>query len=220
MAGLEGEFCAADFDCIEGLVCERSVCLALEEGPSRPGVFFVGIQFTSYTGAGEEQLRELGVFISELSQARYPYFAGHAMSENQLNFGMADRAVDPVMLDTANTITSLTLQQSMQGYRTDEDVIILPIDFTNDDVSLDIDIPLVNAVVQFDLNAQLVDGSANGLLYGDLRAVDAENLIITAGSDTFTLFELLREEMMTVDTDFDGVSDAWSLSWAVRAERL
>ena len=74
LGGLEGEFCAADFDCIDGLVCERSVCLALEEGPDRPGLFFVGIKLMTYTGWGEEQLRELGVFIAELSQARYPYF--------------------------------------------------------------------------------------------------------------------------------------------------
>lgn len=220
LGGLEGEFCAADFDCIEGLVCERSVCLALEEGPDRPGLFFVGIKLMTYTGWGEEQLRELGVFISELSQARFPYFAGHAISATQLNFGMADRSLDPVMLDVENTITSLTLQQSAQGYMTDEDLIILPVVFSNDDVALDIDLPLVNAFLQFDLSIQLGEGTTNGQLLGNLRAVDAENLLITAGSDTFTLFELLRQETLTVDTDFDGVPDAWAVSWTVRAERL
>lgn len=225
LGGLDGEFCAADSDCIEGLVCERSTCLSVDAAPLRSGVFFVGLRliefqydvvFDEFGQPDSNQLIELGVFISDLSEARYPYYAGHAATESQLDFGMADRELDPVLLDASNPITSLTMRLGVSGYVTDTQTIILPVVFSNDEVNLDVDLPLVDAFLQFNLQGSSENG--NGLLMGSVRAVDAENLSITAGGDTFTLFDLLRQVDLNVDTDFDGVPDAWSMSWVVAAE--
>lgn len=221
LGGLEGEYCSTDSDCIEGLLCERSVCLGLEDGTSqRAGLFLVGLRFLQYTGSGEEQLAQLGGFIADLSSARFPYYAAHALSETSLNFGLADNSTSLVVLDMTNSITSLSLRRTQAGWTTDNGTISLPVVFSNDEVTLDVNIPLVDAFMTFDFETQLAQGIGNGELIGNFRAVDAENLFITSGGNSFTLFDLLRNEELTVDTDFDGVPDAWALSWTLRAEEL
>lgn len=221
-SGLLGEYCVDTLDCSENLTCYRQVCVASAEEnmvAERDSLWFSALLFENYVGQGEQQLLEFAGFIGDLSSAMYPYFAVEAQTEDQLDFGITNRDTDPVTISTSNTITSMALGQDGTRQVASADTLLLPVIFSNNDVILDFDLPLTNAIIIIDFGTE-DDATGSGELTGFLRAVDGENIFITSGSQTFSVFDLLRSETLTADTDGDGVEDAWELAWTITAEHM
>jgi hypothetical protein len=216
--GQEGELCGADSDCAVGYACDRSVCQFLagrNGGAVRPGLFFVVIELDTWTGStGDGQLYQLGQFISDLSTVLTPYYGAHAMSESQLRFGSVDRAADPLGLDETQSVTALPMRRSGTRYLADQEQLLLPVYYSDATVSLAFDMPLRDATLRFVFPDGFRRGSVGTVsLGGALRAETASRLVVQQGGQTFTLFDVLRGEPLDADTDFDGRSDAWTMSW-------
>lgn len=217
--GQEGELCGADSDCAAGYVCNRSVCQFLEGrdggGLPREGLFLVVLELDTWTGPSDEgQLRQLGQFVSDLSTILTPYYGAHALTETQLQFGQVLRGSDPLVLDHARTVTSMLMRRSGTTYLADQDELLVPVYYSDDSVALAFDMPLRDATIRFDFDNSFQFGATGDVsLAGALRAADAEQLSVTQGGQTFTLFDVLRSEPLDADTDFDGLSDAWTMSW-------
>ncbi len=221
-SGLLGEYCVDTLDCSENLTCYRQVCVASAEESQvaeRDSLWFAGLRIENYIGQGEQQLLEFAGFIADLSSALYPYYAIEAHSESQLDFGVTNSGTDPVTISTNNTITSMTLGQDGNRQVASSENLLIPVIFSNNGVILDFDLPLTNAMIILDFG-ETGDGPGAGELTGSLRAVDGENIFITSGEQTFSVFDLLRAEDLTVDTDGDGVEDAWELAWTITAEHM
>ncbi len=225
-AGQEGELCGADGDCAVGSICERSVCRFLvgqNAGPrAREGLFFVVIELESWTGQSQEgQLRQLGQFVSDLSTVLSPYYGGHATSETQLRFGRIDATREPLLLDESRATTAMLMRRSGSTYLADQDTLLVPVFYSDDSVSLAFNMPLTDATIRFDFDEGFQPGSVGAVsLSGSLRADDAELLSVEQGGQTFTLFDVLRSEALNADTNFDGIPDAWTMSWLGTATAL
>ncbi len=224
LAGLEGEFCEVDVDCEAGLVCERRVCQALageqpDEVPEQRGEFFAGLRLQDYTGDQDtQQLRQFGQFLADLSRARFPYWVADAPTGGQVTFGRANLGTEPVSIDSAQSASTIAMSEVSEGNYAAQGDVSIDVDFSDESVALNFVIPLRSAQLTMDFSAEPLH-EATGTLSGVLRSVDAENIQIVPANDApFTLFQLIRNEPMTVDSDGDGINDAWSLGWSLTAE--
>lgn len=225
LGGLEGEYCVVDEDCAGGLTCEQRICLALEEGgedepPAQRGEFFAGLRLHTYTGAGEGSLRQLGQFLGDLSGARFPYWVLDAPDAVSATFGRADRTAEPVVVDTAETRTAMSLSLVGTTYLAASATLPLPVSFSDDSVSLDFDLLLRDAVITVDFALADPAYEGSGTMTAVLLADDAENAVIVRTDRSFTVRALIASEPMDVDYDLDGELDGWTLSWDLDAEWL
>ncbi|MCA9565186.1 MAG: hypothetical protein KC561_16930 [Myxococcales bacterium] len=220
-AGLEGELCVYDDDCSTGLVCERRVCLSLASSDyvERDSEFFYGLVFTQYTGDGDDNLKRFGDFISDLSSAYYPYFVMEAPFAGELEFGKSTAVQGnvpnpPVQIDPLNTVSQLQYGVGAE-FSTEVGTIALPLLFQDATTQISFDLRLIQGRIVW----QEFGDEISGELSGVLRAVDAENLTLVLDGSTVTLFEIIRGEDLTVDTDGDRIPDAWRLSWQFAGNR-
>jgi hypothetical protein len=225
VAGVEGELCGSDNDCSSGLVCDRRVCIALDrldasaDATTHAGVLFAVLLLEQWDGPSGAQIAELGRFVSDLSTVLAPYYAFWASSDTEARFGRVDTSTDPLDFAAGSTVTTLTLDRQEALYTATADVLYLPLVYSDASVSLNFDMPLHGGHMAIAVGAGDGHGSTGSLqLDGALRESDAHNLMITRDGQTFSLYDVLRDEPLTVDTDSDGVPDAWSLSWVGTAE--
>jgi hypothetical protein len=223
VGGQEGELCGADRDCAAGYVCNRSVCqfLAGRHGGGQPraGLFFVVLELDTWTGPADSgQLGQLGQFVSDLSTILSPYYGAHAMSDTQLKFGLVDRDADPLLLDEEATVTALLMRRSGRLYLADQERLLVPVFYRDDSVALAFDMPLRRATIRLDFDDGFQPGARGAVsLTGALRADEAQELTVYQSGQTFTIYDVLRGEPLDADTDFDSLSDAWTMSWIGRA---
>ncbi|MBN1947298.1 MAG: hypothetical protein JW797_16635 [Bradymonadales bacterium] len=220
-AGLEGEYCTKDNDCsqeLEAMVCERQVCLPLslfDRPPQREGLFFAVLTLGTWEGATSGNLPRVGQFITDLSIQLFPYYAVHAQSETQLRFGMVDYTADPIVLDPDHLVTQLPLQQmGTTSYYSSDGTLLLPVFYRDQSTILEFYLPLMEVELSLSLPDLTYGGTPGEVsLTGYLRAADAMDLWITTNGDSYTLFDVLRNDPMDVDSDGDEVYDAWWMRW-------
>ena len=117
------------------------------------------------------------------------------------------------MLSSDFTITRVGLEQSGTDYFFSEVDLLVPIFYSDDNVALAFDLPLVQASLFLDLG-NLEPGARGSIrLEGALRAVDAMTLSVERPGESFTLFRVLQASPLDVDTTGDGENDAWRMRW-------
>jgi hypothetical protein len=221
LGGLEGELCFTDDDCAAGSICEREACTTLGLGDTgfvpREGLFFGGLRLETWAGSLEpesESLADFAGFITDLSEQLFPYYAVNAPDATRLEFGRAERNANPVVLSTDFTINVFSMEQDNTGFLVTDVTLMLPVFYSDDRVDVAFDMPLVQASIALSLGA-LEPGARGGVtLSGALRADDALGLMIRREErDPVSLFVVIGNSPLDVDTDEDGVNDAWRMRW-------
>lgn len=218
MAGLEGEFCVVDTDCDDPMICERRVCMVVQQ-PLRESLFFAVLRLEDWLGPPESgQLQQYGQFVSDLSTELFPYYGAEAPSENWLLFGMVDPSLQLWELSEEQTVTEVAMSSYLGQYIIEDVDLMIPVVYSDANVQIDFEMPLVDSVLEIELDNTEIGTIGEVWLEGALRAVDAETLWVTSGDETFTVFDVLRVDPLDADTNGDGIEDAWTMTWMGTAE--